>query len=51
MPVFDGNDQLMQIPIADDDMVEAAAIDLTAAGGQQEDRRVHQQLLIAVGLA
>ncbi len=49
MAVIERNDELVEVAVADDNMIEAAAVDIAAALGQKQDRRIHQQLLIAVG--
>ena len=50
-PSASGSSELEERAAGDDDVVEASAVDLTALASQRQQRRVDEQLLVAVRLA
>src|SRR5437762_1031158 len=51
MPASTGDDQLMEVAVADDQVSQPAAVDVAALGGQGEQGGVDQELFIQVAVA
>src|SRR5262245_41120583 len=51
VPGRTGYDQLMEVALADDEVPQAAAVDVAALGGQSEQGGVDQELLVPVAVA
>src|SRR5215831_14907252 len=51
MPGRTGDDQLMEVAVADDEVTQPAAVDVAALGGQGEQGGVDQELFVPVAVA